>query len=274
LKILHWNWLTGLKYLTYLLLMVNVGLFLREELLALEHTFSGNFRWGDTIQIFSSTIDTAAWVVLLLLFELETSVIEDYRIHGVLKYTLHGVRGFCYLFIGYAFYGYLVELQTLYQVTLLPATDLCALVGADWSLLVDLDEYETLGAGNCAGYGSELWQVGTFDIVVDGANLTAAQLLAWTDLINSAAWILVVLVLEVDVRLQLRGELDQRAMAIGKVIKLVLYGTLFCAAVYWGVAGDFLDFWDACLWLFAFVFIEMNVFDWQAETSMPAAQAA
>jgi stage III sporulation protein SpoIIIAA len=78
----------------------------------------------------------------------------------------------------------------------------------------------------------------TFDIVVDGANLTAAQLLAWTDLINSAAWILVVLVLEVDVRLQLRGELDQRAMAIGKVIKLVLYGTLFCAAVYWGVAGE------------------------------------
>jgi hypothetical protein len=31
--------------------------------------------------------------------------------------------------------------------------------------------------------------------------------LAWTDVINAAAWILVVVVLEVEVRLQLRGSL-------------------------------------------------------------------
>ena len=47
----------------------------------------------------------------------------------------------------------------------------------------------------------------------------------------------------------------------------MLYSTLFLAAVYWWFAGDFLDFWDAFLWLFAFVFIELNVFSWQAETS-------
>jgi hypothetical protein len=27
-----------------------------------------------------------------------------------------------------------------------------------------------------------------------------------------------------------------------------------------------LDFWDAFMWLVAFVFIEMNLFRWQAET--------
>ena len=37
------------------------------------------------------------------------------------------------------------------------------------------------------------------------------------------------------------------------------------AAVYWGFKGKFLDFWDAALWLFAFVFIELNVFEWQQE---------
>jgi hypothetical protein len=42
---------------------------------------------------------------------------------------------------------------------------------------------------------------------------------------------------------------------------------LFVAAAYWGFAGDFLDFWDAALWLFAFIFIELNVFEWQSETS-------
>lgn len=48
-------------------------------------------------------------------------------------------------------------------------------------------------------------------------------------------------------------------------IKVVLYTTLVMAAIYWGFKGDFLDFWDAALWLFAFVFIELNVFEWQQE---------
>jgi hypothetical protein len=54
-------------------------------------------------------------------------------------------------------------------------------------------------------------------------------------------------------------------VAINKVIKAILYSLLFCAAIYWWLEGDFLDFWDAFLWLFAFIFIELNVFDWQAE---------
>ena len=40
---------------------------------------------------------------------------------------------------------------------------------------------------------------------------------------------------------------------------------IFLLVVYWGVKGDFIDFWDAFLWLVAFVFIELNVFEWRAE---------
>ncbi len=61
----------GIKYLTYCLLILNVYLFLAEELGALQHTFLEGFRAGELIQVFSTTIDTAAWVILLLLFELE-----------------------------------------------------------------------------------------------------------------------------------------------------------------------------------------------------------
>jgi hypothetical protein len=45
---------------------------------------------------------------------------------------------------------------------------------------------------------------------------------------------------------------------------------LTAAAVYWGFEGEFLDFWDAALWLFAFFFIEMNVFEWQRELDYKA----
>ena len=38
--------------------------------------------------------------------------------------------------------------------------------------------------------------------------------------------------------------------------------------------GDFLDFWDAFMWLVAFVFVEMNLFQWQVETSEVIAEDA
>jgi len=258
---------TAVKYLVYLLLSINVLLFLQEELLALEHTFAERIQLAQIIQSFSATIDTAAWVVLLLLFEMETSVLDDSRIVGGLKWMLHGVRGICYVAIVYAFWGYCAELITLFQVGPMSGIDPCSLPGGEYSLLVDLDEYETLDGGNCIAMAADIFRFNDFQIVVDGDTLESARYLGWTDVINAATWILVCLVLEVEVRLQLRGELSDAVMATTKYFKFALYGTLFAAAAYWGYAGDFLDFWDAALWLFAFIFIELNVFEWQHETS-------
>ncbi len=261
------RWFTAVKYTVYALLSLNVYLFLQEELLALEHTFTDGFEASELIQVFSATIDTAAWVILLLLFELETSVLDDSRIKGLVRWSLHGIRGICYVAIVYAFSGYYAELVTLYQVTPLAATDSCTLLEEGYSLLLDLDEYAALDADNCLATTGELWRVNGFDIIADTTTLTDARWLAWTDVINSAAWILVCVVLEIEVRLQLRGNLSDQIMSATKYVKFGLYGILFAAAAYWGYAGDFLDFWDAALWLFAFIFIELNVFEWQQETS-------
>ena len=261
------------KYLVYALLCVNVYLFLQEELLALEHTFVDGIAPGQLIQVFSATIDTAAWVVLLLMFELETAVLADRNIRGVVKWGLHGLRGICYIALVYAFTGYVAELVTLYEVTPMTAVDACALLDGGFSLLVDLDEYQPLDAANCAAVGDQLYRLTGFDILADAETLRSAQWLAWTDVINAADWILIVIVLEVEVRLQLRGNLSGAVVTSTKIIKLILYAILFLAAAYWGYAGDFLDFWDAALWLFAFIFIELNVFKWQYETNQPAAAA-
>lgn len=262
---------TAAKYLVYFLLSCNVFLFLDEELLALEHTFVDGFEPGELVQAFSATIDTAAWVLLLILFELETSLLDDSLIKGPVKWALHGVRGVCYIAIVYAFTGYCAELVTLNQVSLMDVLNACSLVDEKFSLLLNLDEYMSLDAVNCAGVGTDVYRLIGFDIVADGDTLTAARWLAGTDVINAATWILVCVVLEVEVRLQLRGDLSDRIMGFSKFVKYVLYGILFVAAAYWGYAGDFLDFWDAALWLFAFIFIELNVFEWQQETTRAAA---
>ena len=121
-------WFPAVKYLTYALLSFNVYLFLQEEMLSLEHTYAGGIEPGDIIQVFAATIDTTAWVILLLLFELETSVLPDEAIVGWVKRALHGIRAFCYLFIVYALYGYVIELFTLYNVEPMVLADVCSLV--------------------------------------------------------------------------------------------------------------------------------------------------
>lgn len=268
------RWFQLLKYTIYALLMLNTWLFLQEELTSLHHLFAGGINTELLIQAFSATIDTAAWVILLLMFELETYVLPDERIRGRVKWSLHGLRAFCYLFIFYACWGYTSEMLYYYEAAPLALADACSLVGQDWSVLMDLDDFADLDAETCTALGGELWQVGAGSVVTDLDKLESTRWLAWTDVINSVAWILVVLVLEADVRLQLRGLYIGHWLLASKVSKVVLYGTLFAAAVYWGFEGDFLDFWDAFLWLFAFFFIEQNLFVWQQETELGDLEAA
>jgi hypothetical protein len=256
---------TAVKYLVYLLLGLNVYLFLQEELLTLAAMGIESVSRAQWVQVFSATIDTAAWVILLLLFELETSVLDDSRIRGPVRWSLHGVRGLCYVVIVFAFWGYIGELGPLHDV--LPfAGDACALAGHNWSILIRLDDFIALDSQSCALLGSEIYHLQGTSVLAGADGLQAAQRLAWVDVINAGVWILVVLMLEIEVRLQLRGMLSGAILQLSKYLKFILYGVLFAAAVYWGVFGRFLDFWDASLWLFAFIFIELNVFEWQHES--------
>jgi hypothetical protein len=257
---------TAVKYLTYALLSFNVYLFLSEELQAVQHTFSDSIAPAEIIQAFAATIDTTAWVILLLLFELETSVLDDSRIRGWVKWALHGIRGVCYLAIVYAFTGYVSELNMITSVTPLSVIDHCSVLAQDWSVLLDLDDYMPLDAQNCTGVSAEAVRLTGFNIIAEPEVLRGAQYLAWVDVINSATWILVVIVLENEVRLQLRGNLSAQIIYSARYLKYTFYAILFGAAAFWGVKGSFIDFWDASLWLFAFIFIELNVFEWQNET--------
>ncbi len=258
------------KYSVYALLTLNIYLFFAEEWAASAYRFADGIILSDIIQGFAASIDTAAWVVLLLMFELETCVLDDRHFTKRVAWTLHGLRAICYIFIVYAFYGYLTKLIFLSGTGPLPnVSDICSLVDGQWAYAVDFDEYEILTAANCGSFStanSFLQYPGMF-AVVDQTDLTDIIRLAWVDVINSAVWLLVVLVLEIDVRLQERHQLEGLALQLSNITKYILYSILFLAAVYWGIKSDFVDFWDAFLWLVAFVFIELNVFEWRQESA-------
>jgi hypothetical protein len=254
------------KYLTYALLSLNIWLFLAEEIGSAQFAIATGEEVAMGIQLFSATLDTLAWVILLLLFELETAVIPDERLRGPLRYGIHGVRMLCMLAIVMAFLGYFGEWLTLLPSELLMG-DACVRVSEGWSYMVKLDDFVPLTAENCSQFGADTRLVSGLDsVIASPAGLLEGQRLALVDVINSAAWILVVILLEIEVRLLTRwGGGSRPSACVANGLKIILYGTLVVAAVYWGFKGDFLDFWDAALWLFAFVFIELNVFEWQQE---------
>lgn len=265
------------KYAVYCLLTANVFIFGREEYLAAQLQFADGIALADFIEAYAATIDTAAWVVLLLMFELETYVLDDRHFTPRKTMLLHGVRFLSYAFILYAFYGYIVNIVFAYDVV--PASlagSLCSWADGSWSYAVDLDEYVAITAANCAEFGSvaPMMQFGTLPAVVDWPGLIDIQRLAWVDAINAAVWILIVVVLEVDVRLQEHGSFEGLALQLSNGLKIVFYSILFLAAIYWGFKGDFVDFWDAFLWLLAFFFIEMNVLEWRKEDAEEDAMAS
>ena len=120
--------------------------------------------------------------------------------------------------------------------------------------------------------GQVLFQISGTEIIGTADAIRAARNLTIIDIINAADWLVIVALLEVEVYLQVKGLLTDRLLLSTKLTKGVLYTILFACAVYWGFLGDFLDFWDAFLWLVAFVFIELNIFQWHEEISEELAE--
>jgi len=258
------------KYSVYALLTLNIFLFFQEESLAIQQTFSQGIDLGDIIQGYAATIDTAAWVLLLLLFEFETSVLRPRTLaRPDIRVSFSLVRVFSYGFIGYAFYGYFTKMLFINGISPFVVDDVCRLVGQGFSIIDTLDQYPMLAAENCGTLNSQaLFQLNEENIIGHADQWSAIQWLALADVINSFTWIAVVIVLEVDVRLQQQNRFKGRVVLVSKNIKFVLYAILLGAATYWGFLGDLLDFWDAFMWLLAFFFIEVNIFKVEKSASL------
>lgn len=256
------------KYTVYLLLTINVFVFFDIEWAASDVRFQDGVSFASIYEAFAATIDTAAWVVLLLLFELETYVLDDEHFTPKITWTLHGVRFFAYFFIVVAFLGYIEALTFTLGATPSDVTNLCTLVAEGWSYGADINDFTLLTTENCGQFSGAVayLQYPGVNAVVGVEDFVTSKWLAWTDVINAGVWLLVVMVLEADVRLQEKDLLKGTLYYVSTASKFILYSILVAAAVYWTMDGGFIDSYDAWMWLIAFVFIELNVFEWRQES--------
>ncbi len=256
------------KYSVYGLLTLNIVLFFLEDHSAALVKYTEGLTPSLLLEGYATSIDTAAWVILLLVFELETYVLDDRHFTKTVNRLLTGIRAFCFAFIVFAFYGYFQTMLASYELERAPAvTDLCSVAGTGDLYAIDESEYEAITAENCKTLSQEnsFQRFADSNALADNAMAMHIQRLAWADVINAGVWILIVILLEIDIRLQERNRYEGLAFKTSMALKGVLYPTLFLVAVFWGVEGDFIDFWDAFLWLVAFLFIENNILEWREE---------
>lgn len=257
-------WYQLFKYTIYLLLSNNVYLFLRDDLISSSIMFSSGLSLKNVIVGFSNSIDTASWVILLIIFELETYIIEDHKLKGKLKWLLKFISSLCYAFIIYSFYGYITKYLWFFDFTTFTDNpSVCTHIGKSW--LIEFDKYTTIALENCKNLSnnSQLFILSNENILTDIDILKSARRVALIDVFNSFAWLVIAIVIEIDVWLQLKQKLVGNVKKVTNIIKIIAYTILVISAISWGVSGIFLDTWDALLWVLAFVFIEMNLFKWQ-----------
>ena len=255
------------KYSIYVLLTINMYFFLSEEIAAFPIRYPNGIAISQIYEGFAASIDTIAWLILLWALELETYILEDKQITKTIKTSLFLTKAICYGFIVYAFFGYCANLLFFYQAeTIIQITNLCDLTYNNWSYSIDINEYIPINNENCIALSTanEFIQFKDLNALVDQNGLLEIIRLGWIDVINSGVWLLVVIVIEVNIKIVEKSlhQLELFSKNISNVSKYMLYPILFFNAFYWGVKGDFIDFWDAFLWLVAFVFIELNIIEW------------
>ena len=108
-------------------------------------------------------------------------------------------------------------------------------------------------------------------LAVGAAAMIYAHENEWLDAINSALWITVVLLLELEVRRPqvVAGHRRQYLTAT-----ISLYAALGVLVPVWAWRGEWFDAYDAALWIAAFALIEMDVLrTFSREATMPDCSA-
>jgi CDP-diglyceride synthetase len=81
------------------------------------------------------------------------------------------------------------------------------------------------------------------------------------DIYNATIWFIVVMLIEYEIFFK------KIASNFINFFKIALYLSLFVIAILWQIDGEWLDFYDAALWIVCFFFIELNILQFEDKIS-------
>jgi len=257
-----------LKWSVYTFLFVNFVLYIQNDLLAWRSSLPEDASLSDHVQSFATTIDVAAWLILIGIFELETYALSDEAFTAGVNRLFQIIKVLCYCSIGYAAYGYVSNSLEFYE--LLPLghiQDLCGLLGQGLSVQTDITDFVSITSDTCANLaaGDTFYQVAGQTNVFAAGNVEYFRWMGWLDFSNAIIWIIVVVLIDVEVHLQSADKFGSRRLTAVRRVKSFAYMLLICACGTWFVNGLALLSWDSFLWIFGFWAIELNLAEWEQD---------
>jgi hypothetical protein len=263
------------KFVLFSVLMVNLLYDLKEDVTAYLYLGPGA-SLGGALEAFAVTIDYVAWMVLIVLFEYETTALAKGRLHGARKWVLGGMTVACYVVLVYAAYGYTVALWEFYQYEPIDSEIVCSLAEGKYGYMSMQARPIELTAENCGDFsGKQVFKSPADHLIASYSSLVANHKLAWVDVANASTWLLIVLIFQIEIMLRQADKLTKVVLTICTATKVSMYLVLAVNATYWTIYSAFIDYWDAWLWLMAFVLIDLNLLGWEdSEGTQPAAHPA
>jgi hypothetical protein len=253
------------KWTVYSLLLLNWGYYAVEEYYIASHALRQGGSFLQWTEEFATTIDEFAWFGLLFMLELETYVLDESLSKRWVKWSVHGMRLVCYVFLLHTVYARVNAMTDTF--TLEPAvavTDVCQVAERDISFGKNY-RYEIVTSDNCASLSQDsVFYMLTPSVITDSDGLSLEKKQVWVDFQDALMWLLVIWAIELAVWLQNRDITGGMLMLTSHAAKLG-YGVLFSHAAFWAWTGHWVWAWDQFLWIAGFWAIEMNLSEWREE---------
>jgi hypothetical protein len=254
-----------IKWTIYSLLLLNWGYYAIEEIYISSHVLSQGGTFLQWTEEFATTIDEFAWFGLLFMLELETYILGDALEKRWVKWSVHGMRLVCYLFLAHTVYARVNSMVDVFVVE--PSstiTELCQLADQDISYGNNF-RYETVSPENCSALakGSEFYLLEP-TVITDREGFELEKKHVFVDFVDALAWLLVIWAIELAVWLQNRNVTGGALMVASHVARLG-YVVLLGHAAFWAWTGHWVWGWDQFLWIAGFWAIEHNVTEWRED---------
>jgi hypothetical protein len=247
------------KGVIFSILLLNLCFYLYEDVTAYLY-LAPDSTFLDVLEGFAVTIDYVAWMVLIVLFEIETSDHASGRLVGTRKWVITGMTAACYVVLVYAAWGYAAALIDTYKYEAIEMGTVCDLVPEHFAYLSEDARPIELTQVTCESFmRSTVLKSPADNVITTQDVLLLNRKLGWVDVFNASAWLLIVLLFQVEVMLEQAKRLTKRIFISVTAVKIASYLVLFGCAVYWTIFSAFIDSWDAWLWLIAFVLIDLNL---------------
>ncbi len=259
-----------IKWFVYSALLINAGYYLYVDYVSWLAAIPDDASLSDSLTHISTSIDTIAWILLVVLFELETYALPDRFWTNWLLHSIHLLRIVCYVLIAYAAWGYTAEMINNYHYSrAVDVTNACDVADEGVSMQLDAITWTEITSDNCRTLTEDTDFVRLDDEIalIPESVLPHLQAMGWFDIINAFVWILVVLLIEAEVRMQNADRFGGPFLTIVQRTKMLLYAVLIGNCLVWLFTGYYVWSWDAFLWIFGFWAIELNLAEWELQRS-------